>query len=325
MTNIQVQKWVVAASIVLFALKTGAYFLTNSVAVLTDALESTVNVVTGFIGLYTLIAAARPQDENHPYGHGKAELLSASFEGLLIIVAGLIIVYESLINLQHAHQVQQLDWGMLLIGLSAGINFGLGEWCIRTGLKNNSIALQASGKHLKSDTWTTLGIIAGLIVLKLTQISWVDSAVAIIFAVFIIVEGAKIIRDTVRGIMDEADEALLEQLTTVLNKVRKHDWIDLHNLRAIRYGAKLHLDCHLTVPWYYNVQRGHDCAEDLKNQMDAASEHQVEMFVHLDPCLPPQSCSICPLSGCPERKSPFQQRLEWTIANITENSKHKAG
>jgi cation diffusion facilitator family transporter len=313
---------VFGTSVVLFALKILAYYLTNSVAVLTDALESTVNVITGLTGLYTLRVAARPRDHNHPYGHGKAELISASLEGILIVVAGLIIVYESLINLQHQHPVQQLDLGMVIVGVTAAVNFGLGAWCVRVGKRNHSIALQASGKHLQSDTWTTVGIIAGLVLLRLTGIGWIDSATAAVFAIYIIVEGAKIIRSTVNGIMDEADLEVVTQVIALLDE-RKHDtWIDVHNLRTIKFGNTLHVDCHLTVPWYFRVREAHQEAEELHNLIDQSFTHQVEMFVHLDACLPPQSCRICPVQNCPDRQAPQKARLEWNFDNITTNNKH---
>lgn len=158
--TVKVQQWVVFTSIILFVIKVAAFYLTNSVAVLTDALESTVNVVTGFTGLYSLRLAAKPRDDNHPYGHGKIELISASFEGVLILVAGLIIVYESLINLIHAHPVSQLDTGIILVSATALINYLLGVWCIKTAKKQHSMALEACGRHLQSDTWTTLRISA---------------------------------------------------------------------------------------------------------------------------------------------------------------------
>lgn len=321
-TPVKVQQWVVVTSIVLFAVKLLAYFLTNSVAVLTDALESTVNVVTSFTGLYSLRIAAKPRDREHPYGHGKAELLSASFEGILILVAGLVIVYESIINLVHAHPVQQLDTGIVLIGFTAVINYLLGIWCIRTGRQNHSMALEASGKHLQSDTWTTAGIIVGLLLLRFTGISWVDSAVAIVFSVFIMVEGYKIIRQTVAGIMDEADMQVLAQFIEVLNTNKRPQWTDLHNLRVIKYGSILHFDCHLTVPWYYNVNQAHEEVEVLERLIDQNFPQTVEMFVHTDGCEPPKSCQICPLLDCPVRKAAFEQRLEWTFENITRNLKH---
>jgi cation diffusion facilitator family transporter len=320
--TVRTQQWVVAASILLFALKMLAYWLTNSVAVLTDALESTVNVVTGFTGLYSLRIAARPRDENHPYGHGKVELISASFEGFLILVAGLVIVYESIINLAHPHPVQQLDAGIMIIGSTAIANYLLGAWCIRTGKKNLSLALEASGKHLQSDTWTTVGIVAGLLLLRFTGIAWIDSAVAIIFAIFIIVEGSKIIRQTIAGITDEADMELLKNLIALLNQHKRTAWVDLHNLRAIKYGSILHLDCHLTVPWYFNVNQAHTEVDALSNLIAENFPHSLEMFVHTDGCVPPASCRVCPVTDCEVRKAPFEGRLEWTFENITTNKKH---
>lgn len=322
MVAIRVQQWVIVTAVLLFVVKIVAYYLTHSVAVLTDALESTVNVVTAFTGLYSLRIAAKPRDENHPYGHGKVELLSASFEGILILVAGFMIVYESINNLLHPHAIKQLDAGIILIASTAIINFLVGAWCIRVGRKQHSIALESSGKHLQSDTWTTAGIVAGLILLRLTDIAWIDSAVAIISAIIIIVEGYKIIRQTVAGITDEADMELLEQLITVLNANKRPAWIDLHNLRIIKYGSILHLDCHLTVPWYYNVNEAHAEVDALDQLIRNNFPQSLEMFVHTDGCVPPHSCRVCPLTECPVRKETFQGRLEWTFQNITANSKH---
>jgi cation diffusion facilitator family transporter len=320
--TVRVQQWVVLTSVVLFALKVLAYFLTNSVAVLTDALESTVNVVTGFTGLYSLRLAAKPRDREHPYGHGKAELISASFEGILILVAGLVIIYESIINLVHAHPVKQLDTGILIISATAAINWFVGAWCIRTSRAHHSVALEASGRHLQSDTWTTVGIVGGLILLRFTGIAWIDSGVAIIFAILIIVEGYRIIRQTVAGIMDEADEELLKKLIALLNQHKRPAWIDLHNLRTIKYGSILHLDCHLTVPWYYNVNEAHLEIDALHALIGEQFHQSLEMFVHTDGCVPPASCRVCPLTECRVRKSPFEGRLEWTLENITSNVKH---
>lgn len=319
---IQVQKWVVGVSVILFVLKLLAYFLTHSVAVLTDALESTVNVVTGFIGLYSLRIAAKPRDQEHPYGHGKVELLSASFEGVLILVAGLVIVYESANNLLHPHTVQQLDTGILIIAFTAATNYALGAWCIRTARKHHSMALNASGHHLQSDTWTTLGIIVGLLLLRFTGIAWIDSGVAMVFALIIIVQGYKIVRETISGIVDEADVNLLNQLIRALNAHKRPTWIDLHNLRIIKYGTVLHFDCHLTVPWYFNVHQAHAEVDALEQLIAQNFPQSIEMFVHTDGCVPPHSCSLCPMAECAVREAAFEGRLEWTLTNITSNQKH---
>ena len=319
---VRVQQWVVIISVLLFVVKIVAYYLTGSVAVLTDALESTVNVVTSFIGLYSLRIAAKPRDENHPYGHGKAELLSASFEGILILVAGFVIVYESVTNLLSPHNIKQLDTGIILIGFTAVVNYLIGAWCIRVGKQHHSIALESSGKHLQSDTWTTAGIVFGLIFLRLTGIAWIDSAVAIVFALVIIVQGYRIIRETVAGIMDEADMELLIEMIAVLNSNKRPAWTDLHNLRIIKYGSILHLDCHLTVPWYYNVNEAHEEVEALNELIRNNFPQSLEMFVHTDGCVPPFSCKICPLMECPVRRHAFEGRLEWTFQNITADKKH---
>src|SRR4051812_7956649 len=167
--NIRIQQIVVALAVVLFAIKLAAYFLTYSVAILTDALESIVNVVAGFFGLFSLYLSAKPKDQDHPYGHGKIEFISAAVEGTLISIAGLIIITESVSNLFHPHQISQLDWGIALIAITAVINFVIGSVCIRIGTKNKSIALIAGGKHLQTDTYSTIGIIIGLGLIYFTQ------------------------------------------------------------------------------------------------------------------------------------------------------------
>jgi cation diffusion facilitator family transporter len=321
-TNIRVQTVVVVASCILFVIKLLAYYFTESVAILTDALESTVNVVTGFTGLYSLRVAAMPRDENHPYGHGKAELISASFEGILISIAGIVIVFEAISNLLHPHTLRALDLGIGLVLSTAVANYILGWYCIKTGKKNHSIALQASGKHLQTDTWSTIGIVVGLLLIRFTQIAWIDSAVAIAFGILILVEGSKIIRQTIAGIMDEADGELLRELVRVLNKNKPDNWIDLHKLRIIKYGAILHLDCHLTVPWYFNVNEAHVEVDGLDKLIRQHFPQSLEMFVHTDGCVPPGSCAVCPLTACPVRQRTFERRLDWTLDNITTNQKH---
>ncbi|RYY43259.1 MAG: cation transporter, partial [Chitinophagaceae bacterium] len=255
--NLKIQKIVAGVSIVLFITKIIAWYLTGSVAILTDALESIVNVVAGLIGVYSLYVSAKPRDMDHPYGHGKVEFISAAVEGTLISVAGVYILYEAISNLLNPSPVKELDWGIVLIAATAIINYIVGHLCVQTGKRNNSLALVASGQHLKSDTYTTVGIVVGLLVLYFTEIVWIDSAVAILFSLLILYTGYKIIRSSIAGIMDEADEQLLQELVTTLNENRTVNWIDLHNVRIIKYGAMLHLDCHLTVPWYFNVHEAH--------------------------------------------------------------------
>ncbi len=319
--NLRLQKIITAIAILLFIVKIIAWYSTNSIAILTDALESIVNVIAALIGLYSLYLSAKPKDYDHPYGHGKAEFISAAIEGTLIAVAGFIIIYEAITNLLHPHTLKQLDYGISLVAATAVINYVAGVICLRVGKKNNSLALVASGKHLQADTWSTVGIIAGLILLVATKINWIDSAVALIFSFVIIYTGYKIIRKSIAGIMDEADEELLKKMVIMLNGNRKENWIDLHNLRIIKYGGTLHLDCHLTVPWYLNVHEAHTEIDELSTLVKKEFGESMELFVHSDGCLD-FSCAICTKTACTVRKHWFEKKIEWTMANISSNNKH---
>jgi cation diffusion facilitator family transporter len=319
--NLRIQKWVVTVAVLLFIIKIVAFWVTRSVAILTDALESTVNVIAGFIGLYSLYIASKPRDENHPYGHGKAEFLSAAVEGTLIIVAGLVIIYESVLHFIYPKELQQLNRGIILVAFTALVNFIVGFISIRNGKKNNSLALVASGKHLQSDTYSTLGIILGLVLIKLTKLTWLDSVTAIVFAFIIMYTGYQILRHSLAGIMDEADEELLQNMLAVLNANRRVNWIDLHNLRVIKYGGQYHIDCHLTVPWYLNVIEAHKEVEELGRLIKKEFGTVFELFVHTDPCLD-FSCPICAKNDCQVRQQRFKKQVEWTLENVLKDKKH---
>ncbi|UEG49238.1 cation diffusion facilitator family transporter [Ferruginibacter lapsinanis] len=319
--NLRLQKIVTTVAIVLFIMKLVAWYLTGSVAILTDALESTVNVIAGLIGVYSLYVSAKPKDLDHPYGHGKAEFISAAVEGTLISVAGLIIIYEAINNFIHPHKIQKLDYGIILVAITAVINYVAGVYCVNTGKKNNSLALIASGKHLQTDTYSTIGIIIGLILLYILKYSWIDSAVAILFAFIIMFTGYRIVRSSIAGIMDEADEALMEKMVVMLNANRRENWIDFHNLRIIKNGGTLHLDCHLTVPWYLNVHEAHVEIDALSYLVKNEFGESMELFVHSDGCLD-FSCNICTKQDCPVRKHPFEKKIEWTMRNISADTKH---
>ena len=316
------QQWVVAIAVLLFFVKLAAYYLTESVAVLTDALESTVNVIAGVIGLYSLYVAAKPRDEDHPYGHGKAEFLSAAVEGSLVIMAGLIIIYESIVDFIHPHAIQKLDKGIYLVAITAVINYIVGAISIYRGKKNGSMALQASGKHLQSDTYSTVGIVLGLVVIWVTKLTILDAVVSLIFAGIIIYTGYHILRGSIAGIMDEADMQLLRRMVAYLNVHRRKNWIDLHNLRVIKYGGLLHIDCHLTLPWYLNLVEAHAEIDALTALIRKQFGESIEFFVHTDPCLD-LSCPICTKEDCSVRKQSFESRVEWTLENVIANKKHE--
>jgi cation diffusion facilitator family transporter len=320
--NLRIQSGILFVAVVLFSLKIFAWYLTHSVAILTDALESIVNIIAGLVGLYSLSIAYKPRDSNHPYGHGKAEFLSAAIEGTLIMLAGGFIIYEAVDHLIQPTELHQLDLGMLLVGISAVINYGVGFLAIRKGTKNGSVALQASGHHLQSDTYSTLAIIIGLLLIYFTGIHQLDSIVAIIMSVVIMIIGYRIARKSVAGIMDEADEKILRKVIALLNKSRLPDWIDIHNLRVIKFGNILHIDCHMTVPWYLNVRQAHADVESLCTLIEKEFGSGMEFFVHADDCVP-GCCPVCIKNDCAVRVSPFSKKIEWKMENLVPNQKHE--
>ncbi len=318
---IRLQRNIAFLAIGLFIIKVIAWWWTKSVAVFTDAMESTVNVATGLIGWYSVWLAAKPRDKNHPYGHGKAEFISAAVEGTLIIIAGLAIIYEAVMSLVHPEPIRQLDGGLLLLAITAFINYGVGTYAIQKGLKVNSSALQAGGKHLRTDTYSTVGVIIGLLLLKITGWHWLDATIAIVFALIILATGYKVMRKSLAGIMDEADLALLEKLIVYLQLHRRPQWTDLHNLRMIQYGNVLHLDGHLTLPWYYNVREAHHEIEELDQMIKKEFGDAIELFVHVDGC-ESFSCRICSLMECPVRQYEFEHLITWDAENVLQNRKH---
>lgn len=316
-------QWLIAIiAWIVLAAKLVAWQITGSVSLFTDALESGVNVLAGAMGLYSVRLAAKPKDLNHPFGHGKVEFLSAFLEGLLIIASAAIIIYQSIDRLLHPRPMTQLDLG---IGIAAGtgiLNFFVGRLAVRTGKKHRSMVLQSAGQHLLSDALTTLALILGLSLVLISSLDWIDAVVALGFAVYILFSGYKIIRQSLAGIMDEVDEDLLAEVISHIEMHRRTKWIDLHNLRVIQTGKQLHLDAHLTLPWYDQVAQGEHEIHELEDLVKAEFGKKVDMFIHIDACVP-SCCPICPLVGCPVRRHPFQERIPWTPANVRINQKHR--
>ncbi len=320
--NIRLQKIVVAVAVLLLLIKFTAYVITHSNAILTDALESIVNVAAGAFGLFSLILASKPRDVSHPYGHGKIEFISASIEGSMILIAGIIIIGKSSFNLFFPQTIQNVESGIILVTIAGAINFAMGFFMERRGKKANSLTLIAGGKHLQSDGWSTLGLLVGLGLLLIFKFPWIDSAVAILFGAYISFEGYTIVRRSIAGIMDEADTELLRSLIDTFEKHREANWVDIHNLRVIKYGANLHFDCHLTVPFYFTVKEGHDELEKMESLIHVHHETSDEWFVHVDACVPPEMCKLCLKTDCPERKAPFRERMTWNLENVLRNQKH---
>jgi cation diffusion facilitator family transporter len=309
-------------STLLMLIKFLAYFITNSDAILTDALESIVNVSAGAFALFSITIASQPKDRSHPYGHGKIEFISAGIEGGLIVAAGLGMIGKAVYSFFMPHPIEKIDIGLALTSLSTLVNYATGYYLIRAGKKYNSITLVADGKHIQSDAYSSLGLVVGLAGMYFSHWLWLDGVLTVIFAALIIFTGYHLIREAVSGVMDEADEKLLSDVIEILNKNRQNAWIDFHNLRIIKYGHALHIDSHLTLPWYWNLQQAHAEGEKVAQIIDQAMDAPLEIFIHIDPCVP-SSCQICALKNCQVRQFPFQKRLDWNLNIIINNQKHE--
>lgn len=323
--KVRFQIWVVSIGVLLLLVKFGAFLYTNSNAILTDALESIINVVAGGLALYSLILAGKPRDKNHPYGHGKIEFISASVEGTLILLAGSAMIIKSVYNLIYPLALGDLSYGIVLVSFSGVINYIMGYMAERKGVQHHSMTLIAGGRHLKSDAYSTVGLLVGLGLIWLTGEAWLDNVVAIIFGTIIGITGYNVLKQSIGGIMDEADYDLVDELVHILHNNRRKNWVDLHNLRVIRFGDKIHVDCHVTVPYYFSVKEGHDEISLVDALINKNVENNVEFFIHTDPCEPDFSCKVCIKDDCEVRQHPLQQKIEWDLENVMLNAKHQAG
>lgn len=320
-----VQLLIAIASSLIFIGKIIAYFLTNSVGILTDALESTVNVTTGFITLYAVYFSLKPKDNNHPFGHGKAEFLSASVEGFLIMIAGIIIIIEAIKRLFVPAEVSQLDTGIVIVAIAGLLNYLLGWYSIRIGKKNNSIALVSGGKHLQSDTYSSIGLVAGLVLLYYTKLVWLDSLIALIFGAIIIITGLKILKETTSHLMDEADFKLIEKFGKLIDTNKYDEWIDIHNFKLVKYGDVFHINCDLVLPWNMYLSEAHAEGEKLKKILMSNFNEDIVFHLHTDECFK-EYCRHCRRAHCNERTNAFESQLYFEIKNFTQEKteKHKS-
>lgn len=307
--------------IVLMLIKFVAYFITESNAIFSDAAESIVNIVASGFAYYSIYLAAQPKDENHPYGHGKVEFFSVFVEGGMIFIAGSIILIKSIYSIFSPQPINNVDEGMYLILASSLINFAVGFYLMKRGKALRSLTIEADGKHLQVDAYSSIGLIAGLLIMKLTGLAWIDLALSFALGTFILYNGYKLLRKSISGLMDESDSEVIEEVVSILNKNRKPEWIDVHNLRVQRYGQELHIDCHLTLPNYYSLNKVHDSISDFDQMLNTNLDSKTEFFIHADPCMP-ECCHYCKVENCPIRSEEYSKHIEWTTINVTKNMKH---
>lgn len=312
---------VLILGILVLLVKFSAYAFTGSNAILSDALESLINIAASGFALFSVIYGSRLKDSTHPYGHGKMETVAVGFEGAMILLTGIFIIIKSIISLATGSMIREVDLGIYITAFSALMLAGMSIMLKRKGEKLRSDVLLADGKHLQTDVFTSLALVAGLIVFKLTGFVWIDSALAIALALHIIFSGYSLLRKSLDDLMDKADPDLIEKIASVLEKERNSRWIDMHHLKAQKYGSSLHVDCHVTMPFYLSLEEVHDEIKNLEKTFNKHFGHKVEISVHTDPCMQ-KSCAICHVADCNFRQEAFVKHIPWNSANLIANRKH---
>jgi cation diffusion facilitator family transporter len=272
----------------MLVLKMGAYWITGSHAILSDAMESVVHIAATAFVVYSVCYAEQPADEDHPYGHGKIEGFSVGFEGGLIIIAGLSIIWEAGRSFfAGGHVVTSLQSGMWLIAISALINVGLGSYLISAGKRLDSAILKADGHHILSDAITSIGVIVGILFVMWTELIWIDSLIAVVVALHLLKTGAELVTEASHSLMDRQDPELLEQVVQTLNRLREKDWSDIHLLRLRRNGCLTHIDFHLVIPGSWTVEKAHHTMDHIEREILTDLGSGGSVLIHLDPELDP--------------------------------------
>ncbi len=292
-------------SVLVFSIKLYAYHMTSSTAVLSDALESIVNVVAALVALVVINYVAQPADKEHPYGHGKVEYFSAAFEGGLIVFAAILIAFQGIMALIRGHALSELQDGMLLVGFATLLNLFLGLYLKRVSKAQMSDALAASASHILSDVVTTVGIVVGLGLVMFTGWNWIDPLLAIGVSLHLVWEGVKIVRRSVSGLIDEVDVGSLKSLTEAFDRNRRAGIINIHNLKTIRSGSFHHVDAHLVVPEFWDIATVHEITLDFEKAVVKDYPFDGEIAFHLDPCLR-KYCHMCELADCSIRQEKFK-------------------
>lgn len=312
----------IIVSAVLCGIKFYTWYLTHSLVILSDALESIINIVAGIFAYYSIYLSHKPKDLEHPYGHGKVEFFSIGFEGAMIFIAGCVIMYEAVKHLIFPQPLQELSTGIYLIVISAVINLLLGWYLIYSGKKHNSLTLHGNGKHIISDSYTSFGVLIAITLIYFTGLKWIDPVASIIAALIILVSGFKLLSKSVSGLMDENDMETIDELVKILSARRRPEWIDVHNMRVQRFGTIYHVDCHVTLPYYLSLEQVHEQISAIDKIVNTHfTKGQLEFFIHNDPCIK-ESCKHCTIYDCAVRKNSFMEKIEWKRENVLPNRKH---
>ena len=302
-------------SLTLLLAKFGAYYLTDSKAVFSDAIESIINVVTAAFLMLSISVSSKPVDEDHPYGHGKIESFSAGLEGGLIILAAIMILVESIPVFFAPQPPRNLGLGLYILGGAGAVNLVVGGYLMRAGRTYKSEAISADGRHLLTDFYTSAGVIIGLLLYRLTGFPWLDPLVACLVALNILIPGISLLAKSFKNLMDEADPELLERIVLALNTIKKPGWLYPHKLRALRSGRYHHVDLHISLPHYWTLTQVHEAEQEITQALLDALGEEGDIMIHVDPCEPPY-CPICNVDKCSARKADFNSAPNWSVKEV---------
>ncbi len=311
-------------SLALLGFKFYAYRITHSSAVLSDALESIINVVASAFATLSIWMAAKPPDPEHPYGHGKIEYFSAGFEGALIICAAIGIFYTGIAHLRRPHELPHLQEGLLILCAATVVNLLLGIILLRVGRRTNSITLIADGKHVLTDVLTSGGVLIGLALVHWTGWLRLDGAVACLVGINILFTGGKLVKQSFARLMDASDPVLLDRIAKLLEQHRRSEWVDIHQLRAWQAGSLTHIDLHLVLPGDLSMERGHEEAKALELLLINHFQGNASVLVHMDPC-DDQQCPICGCKSCQHRTRKLDQKDQWNRDHLVRILANRQG
>lgn len=293
----------VVVAVVLLVLKAVAAWLTGSRAVFSDAAESVVNVVASSIMLLAVRAATKPADTEHPFGHGKAELLAAASEGALLVAAAVTIAWDALPALFAPQPTEHPGLGGLLVGVTAVANAGFGVLLIRNGRRNGSPALVADGKHLLTDAVSTVVVLASMALVALTGLRWIDPLAAAVLAVWIAYTGVSVVLGAARGLLDTRTPAYAQRIAETLRTAPVDGLLDPHDLRVVDSTRNVVVLLHARTPWMWTVERAQQVSDTMAQQVRTLFDVPAELHLQLEPCTP-RCCARCSVEVCSRRVQP---------------------
>lgn len=297
------------------AIKFVGYLVTGSAAVLSDALESSVHIVTSGFALFAVWLSSQPGDQNHPYGHGKVEYLSAGLEGVLVAMTGLVVVGIGVKRLVAPVPLPDIEIGAAVELVAAIIAMIGGTMLVRAGRNIDSPTIEADGLHIRSDAITSFGALAGVVLVAVTGEVWIDAVVALLLGAFLAVSGWRIVRGAVGGLMDEVNPQLMADIAETMREVRNPGWITPHAAKVHRLGQAFHLDLHLVFPRYWSIEQAHAASHEMQDALRSRFDDRVEVMLHNEPCVD-DNCRFCDLADCPLRAAEFAGDLRFSAEDV---------